>query len=145
MRKMVLPLLCAFLFIAAPARAQQATPPAGYKDPGTATLLSVVIPGGGQLYSGDMRKGLTLLAVGVGAPTVALVVATSTPDHSVAPLALASLASLGAWVYGIADASSSAKRMNTKHGLARVIPENVAPIMVPNGTGGTQVGLTMRF
>lgn len=158
MRKMVLPLLCAFLFIAAPARAQQATPPAGYKDPGTATLLSVVIPGGGQLYSGDTRKGLTLLGVGLGGLTLGAAMTfasagvscsetalTCESEGSALPAVLGYVAYLGSWVYGIADASSSAKRMNTKHGLARVIPENVAPIMVPNGTGGTQVGLTMRF
>ena len=144
MRKMVLALLCAFLFIAAPARAQQ-THSAGYKDPGIATLVSVLIPGGGQLYSGETRKGLTLLGVGVGAPTLGLMVAMSSPNTSVAPLALASVAALGAWVYGIADASSSAQRMNTQRGLAGMIPDNVAPVVAPNGNGGTQVGLTMRF
>jgi len=157
MRKMVLALLCAFPFIAAPARAQQASHPAGFKDPGTATLLSVVIPGGGQLYSGETRKGLTLLGVGMGGFTLGAAMTFASAgvscnedtfscesEGSALPAVLGYMAYLGTWIYGIADASSSAQRMNTKHGLAAAIPD-VAPVVAPNGGGGTQVGITMRF
>jgi len=135
------------LAVAAPARAQQH--PERYKDPGTATLLSVVIPGGGQLYSGETGKGAAILGVGLGS----FIVGSADPGScdsnfncgsNVAPLVIGSLVYLGAWVYGISDASGSAKRMNTKNGIARVIPDNVSPLVAPSASG-THVGLSLRL
>ena len=33
-----------------------------YKDPGTALLWSILIPGGGQIYNGQVGKGLLFMA-----------------------------------------------------------------------------------
>lgn len=156
MQKTLLSLFCACMLVAAPAHAQQATPPIGYKDPGTATLMSVVVPGGGQLYSGDTRKGLTLLGVGLGGLTIGTMMSFSSmglscgdtsceSEGSALPAVLGYVAYLGSWVYGIMDASDSAHRMNAQRGLARVIPVNVAPVVALDRSGGTQVGLTVRF
>lgn len=42
------------------------------KNPTVATILSIFIPGVGQFYNGDMKKGAVMLGVAVllGAPTV---------------------------------------------------------------------------
>ncbi|HEX6576073.1 MAG TPA: hypothetical protein VF042_13985, partial [Gemmatimonadaceae bacterium] len=52
-----------------PTNTYQSNPavPFQYKDGTTATLLSVLITGGGQMYSGDVGKGVTMLLAGVGA------------------------------------------------------------------------------
>jgi hypothetical protein len=147
--------LCACL-LGSSAKAQQAIPPAGFKDPGTATLLSVVVPGGGQLYSGDMRKGLTLLGVGLGGVTIGTAMTISSAGVSCSdisceshgsalPAVLGTMAYLGSWVYGIMDASDSANRMNAKNRMAGVLQANVSPVIGPNGGGGTQVGVAVRF
>lgn len=143
MKKMLLFLLCACTLVAAPARAQQATPPIGYKDPGTATILSVVIPGGGQIYAGDTRRGLTLLGIGWGGVTVGYTMTIATANA--APALLGYAAYLGSWAYGIMDAEDTARRMNAKRGFAGVLPVTVTPIVAPDQSGGTQVGFTVRF
>lgn len=156
MRKMLFFLLCACLLGSASAKAQQAIPPASFKDPGTATLLSVVVPGGGQLYSGDTRKGLTLLGIGLGGLTVGTAMTFSSAGVSCSdysceshgsalPAVLGTFAYLGSWVYGIMDASDSAQRMNTKNRMAGVPLENVSPLVGPDGSGGTKVGIAVRF
>lgn len=143
MRKMLFFVLCAGLLSSVPATAQQAIPPAGYKDPGTATILSVVITGGGQLYSGDTRKGVMLLGIGMGGVTLGYTLAIQ--SGSAAPALLGYAAYLGSWIYGIMDASDSAQRMNAKNGLAGVLPANVSPVVSLDRSGGTQVGVSVRF
>lgn len=69
------------------------------KDPGAATLLSCVVPGVGQLYNGQVRKGLAFLAltcinvvllfVGIGVFT-----------------------GLVTWIWAMADAHNSAEKIN---------------------------------
>jgi len=116
------------------ANAQQKDP--SYRDPGTATIYSVVLPGGGQLYSGETTRGLMLL----GGSSAAILAgsALSSPakcDYDAAfsfsckeanntPLRIGMLASLGIWGYGIYDAKKSAERMNLKreHHTARIEP-----------------------
>ena len=88
-----------------------------------ATLLSVLITGGGQIYAGEINRGLTLLGIGVGA-----IVATSLTNST--GLALAGLGVyLGTWVYGILDADDSVRRMNAANGFA------LAPVAVPGPAG----------
>jgi hypothetical protein len=148
----VLALLC---IACTPAMAQ--TPPAGYKDPGTSTLLSVVVPGGGQLYSGETQKGLALLGGGLGGLILGTAMTTNSigascdydeftcsDDTNYLPMAVGYLAFFGTWVYGIIDADDSANRMNAKHGLAQVLSGDVAPLVASTG-GETRVGVTIRF
>ncbi len=98
----------------------------GYKDPGTATLIGVLVTGGGQFYSGETTKGATLLGIGLGSLVVgAAASGTSCGTYSsysscstnTAPLLLGTLAYLGTWVYGIMDAGNAARRHNTSLGL----------------------------
>ena len=42
----------------------------GKKDTGTATLISVLITGGGQIYTGETNRGLLLLGGGLGSVVV---------------------------------------------------------------------------
>jgi hypothetical protein len=147
-------LLCA---AAAPVRAQT-PPPVGYKDPGTATLLSVVVPGGGQLYSGETNKGLMLLGGGMGGLILGTAMTTNSisascdydeltcsDDTNYVPMAVGYLAFFGTWIYGIIDADDSAQRMNAKRGLTRVLDGDVAPLVASSSGGGTSVGVTIRF
>lgn len=85
---------------------------ASEKDPTIATLLSVVIVGGGQIYSGEINRGLTLLGIGVGA----LIGSSLSGNSTIALVGLGVY--LGAWVYGILDADDSARRMNAANGFA---------------------------
>jgi hypothetical protein len=137
-------ILALFLATAGQLSAQQRAQ--GFKDPGTATILSVVIPGGGQFYSGETGKGAMILGVGMGGLIVGSALTASSNDASATPFLLGTVAYLGAWVYGIADASESARRMNTKNGVAARIPASVSPVVAPSPAGaGTQVGLSLRF
>jgi len=127
------------LLCARPATAQQ---PAGYKDPGIATLLSVVIPGGGQMYAGETGRGAMLLGVGMGG--IVLGTALSMEGTSGMPLLAGSLVYLGSWVYGIMDASDSADRMNARRGLT-IGDVQIQPSVGMGAEGGARVGLELRF
>lgn len=94
---------------------------ANYKDPGTATLYSVGLPGGGQLWAGETTKGALILGTAVLAPVAGYAIASSTCsgfDCSLTPVYVGSLASLGAWIYGIVGAGDAARRCNERNGLA---------------------------
>jgi hypothetical protein len=137
------------------AQAPQA-PQVGYKDPGTATLFSVVVPGGGQIYSGETQKGLLLMGGGLAGLILGAAMTSSSAgvscdddfscedDTNYAPAALGYLTYLGTWVYGIIDADDSANRMNASRGIARALSGNVAPLVASSG-GDTSVGVTIRF
>lgn len=158
MTKLLLALALIFAMAPTPASTQQAGGP-GLKDPGTSVLLSVVVPGGGQLYSGESTRGLTLLGVGLGglvvgtAATVFSVGASCdadsfscSDDTNYLPMALGYLAYLGSWIYGIADAGDSAHRMNAKRGLAfRGADVSVQPLVSAGRAGGADVGLKFEF
>jgi hypothetical protein len=153
MRKLiaVLVLLCV---ACTPALAQ--TSPAGYKDPGTSTILSVVVPGGGQIYSGETNKGLALLGGGMAGLILGFAMTSSSAgiscdddldcqdDTNYVPAALGYLTYFGTWIYGIIDADDSANRMNSKRGLAQALSGDVAPLVSSSG-GETRVGVSIRF
>ncbi len=137
-----------------PAAAQQ-TPTPGYKDPGTSTLVSLAVPGGGHLYSGETSKGLMLLGGGLGGLILGTAMTGSSIEYSCdfdscedgtnwAPMAVGYLAFFGTWIYGIMDADDSAHRMNARRGLTRVMDGDVSPLVSSSGTG-TRVGISLRF
>lgn len=154
--KTIIALVVLLSAAAAPLRAQT-PPPVGYKDPGTATLLSVVVPGGGQLYSGETNKGLMLLGGGLGGLILGTAMTTNSisascdydeltcsDDTNYLPMAVGYLAFFGTWVYGIIDADDSAQRMNAKRGMAQVLDGPVVPVLAASGDG-TRIGISIRF
>jgi hypothetical protein len=158
MTKLLLGLALILAMAATPAFAQQAGGP-GFKDPGTSVLLSVLVPGGGQIYSGESTRGLTLLGVGLGGLVVGTAATFSSvgascdadsfscsDDTNYLPMALGYLAYVGSWIYGIVDAGDSAHRVNAKRGLAfRGADVSVQPQVSPGRSGGTEVGLRFEF
>ncbi len=97
MRLTVVALVC--VFAAGEARAQSSKKDLpGYKAPTVSTLLSVIVPGGGQLYAGETTKGATLLGVGYGG----FGLLTLASNNGVKALGLG--AYLGSAIYGIVGA-----------------------------------------
>lgn len=148
-------LLCASL-TALPAAAQNTAPGPGYKDPGTATLVGVLVAGGGQLYTGEVKRGLTIFGAGLGSLMLGSLLVTNEADNCIdsdfedcsatgfqAAALLGYVGYLGAWAYGIVDASDSAKRVNARNGVT-VAGVQVEPIAAPS-RDGTRVGVTLRF
>ena len=77
-----------------------------YREPGTALLWSLLITGGGQIYNGQIAKGLVML----GAEVVALAVMSlsETPEIGIA---------IAIPIWSMVDAYSTAKRLNKERGL----------------------------
>jgi hypothetical protein len=158
MKKKMLMAAAMLCVMAAGHAAAQDTRHPGYKDPGTSTLLSVLVPGGGQLYSGETGKGAALLGVGLGGLTLGVAMTAGSvgsscsetsfsckDDTNYLPMALGYVAYLGSWIYGIIDAGDSARRMNARHGLSGVLPDGVTPMLTMTSTGGAGVGVNVRF
>ena len=145
--------LALVLLVAASAASAQTEParqppPAGYKDPGTATLFGVLVTGGGHFYSGETGKGLALLGIGTGAYLAGALVTASSCDNSsgcdnVAPLLAGAGVALGTWIYGIIDADDAARRTNAERGfeVAAVGPTAIAS---PDGAR-PGLALSVRF
>jgi hypothetical protein len=118
---------------------------AGYKDPGTATLFSVLLTGGGHFYAGDAKKGAVLLGVGLGS-LIAGAAATGVScdgyscSTSTAPFVAGTLVYLGTWIYGITDAGSAARRHNAAVGL-RTIGSRLTVRQL--ATGATGIGVSL--
>lgn len=83
------------------------------RKPALAALMSLVLPGFGQLYNGEVNKAiwLFLLFAGVSQPALALA-ALYLPGAAMAAALLAGLLlTLALWLYGIADAWRTARRL----------------------------------
>jgi hypothetical protein len=130
----------------------QSPPPGAYNDPGSATLLSFLITGGGQLYAGQTGKGVGLLLVGTGAPIVGWAASESdttcdsfgcTTETNFTPLYVGAGVGLAAWLYGIATAGEDARIANRAAGFSA----QVRPAAVPSGDGAVRPGvrLTMQW
>lgn len=156
MKKSLACLALGVVLVSAPVTAQEAQVP-GYKDPGTSTLVSLAIPGGGQLYSGETGKGLALLGGGLGGLILGAAMTTNSigascdydaltcsDDTNYVPMAVGYLAFFGTWIYGIMDADDSAHRMNARRGLAQALSGDVAPLVATSGEG-TRIGVTIRL
>ena len=129
-----------------PLMAQQARP--SFKEPGTAVLFSVRIPGGGHFYAGERGKGVALMAVSLGSIVLGAAIATKAARKSHArksggstylgaitevemtPILIGLTVSFGSWVYGIADSGNAARRANERNGYTltslRLVPIQTA-------------------
>lgn len=120
------------------------------KDPGTATILSVVIIGAGQMYAGDISRGLLMLGGAYGSIIAGAILSSGAgcdlndltcDDGNHTPLYLGALAAVGIWVWGIVDAAPTTRRMNTARGLA----SRGTLLVGTDRDNGVQVGLRYGF
>lgn len=118
--------------------------PAAFKDPGTATMIAIFVTGGGHIWSGETKKGVTYLAAGTGAVLGGVILSSALAggcdSYSCSNPFWPYLLGLGvyttSWVLSLMDAGNSAERMNAARGyrtsaLPRIMPE------VSEGIGGT--------
>lgn len=88
------------------------------KDAGVALILSVIIPGLGQIYCGKVGRGISILVASIIlAPiiyffTCAVFVATESGIAAVIGLLATALISLAIWIWNILDAHDVAKEYN---------------------------------
>jgi len=105
--------------------------PADRKDPSTAVMMSLVAPGGGQLYAGELVKGTLMLVGGEGALITGW--STSRRERCIhldcsgtrwTNFYMGASAFLGIWFYSMMDAPRAARRYNAKadRTTARVEP-----------------------
>ena len=132
----------------APVRAQQVAPVARtqtlpVKDPMLATVISVLVPGGGQLYTSRYGKGLGLLlgsaagvAIAIDANHSRCEVANTCNRQAVVVAGIASAAVL--WGWGWATAANDARLFNTQ----RLNRTSFAPFL-DRRNGQTLAGLAL--
>ncbi len=84
------------------------------RKPALAALMSLVLPGFGQLYNGEVNKAiwLFLLFTGVSQPAIALAALYLPGAAMVAALLAGLLLTLALWLYGIADAWRTARSLD---------------------------------
>lgn len=87
------------------------------RNPTTALILSIAIPGGGHLYAGEKQTGITLLFTGVTSFMVSSQLSKDEGGREVSnvPLVIGGAILLGTWGYGIYDARAAAQRANRRH------------------------------
>jgi hypothetical protein len=126
-----------------------------------ATVLSVLVPGAGHIYTGETGKGLALFGIGVGGVVFGSYMwqrnvmedvvdcedfgcaLDSASEHSAWAYA-GMVAFLGSWVYGMVDASNSARRVNERNARKQVtlLGTAVEPVAGPTPEG---FALGLRF
>jgi hypothetical protein len=131
--------------VAVPVTYQQVRPE-GYKDPTTSLILSIVIPGGGQFYSGDTKKGAIIIGTALGGIIIGSSLAVGSAESGSgsgvgAGLLLGYAAYLGAWIYGMVDASDAAHRHNVQLGIAA----GLRPVVAPLNNGSVGLGLSIGY
>jgi TM2 domain-containing membrane protein YozV len=120
--------------------------PFQYKDGTTATLLSLLITGGGQMYSGETGRGLGMLLGGVGAIVVGYAASgcDSYGCNNTDGLVAGYLVATGLWITSLIDAHSSAARHNALAPRSALI-QNISPVVESGSQGTTRLGLSLRY
>jgi hypothetical protein len=116
---------------------------AGYKDGGTATLLSFLITGAGQIYTGETGTGLLYFltsTAAIGAGVAATNWNCFDCDYTPALVGLSVGAAI--WIGSIIDAGPSARRQNRKLAAAR--QSAFAPI-IETSPERVRLGLTFAL
>lgn len=117
-----------------------------YKDPGTATLVSVLMPGAGHLYAGETGKGLGVMAVSAGSIGAGYYFSScpgAQDSCGQTPLYIGVGLHLANWIWSIVDAGDAARRHNR-----RLLSDNVSmrPVAGVHGSAlASGIQLTMRF
>src|SRR5580704_10860286 len=121
----------------------------GVKSPGIATLISVVIPGGGQMYADKVGKGLALLGITYGSLIGGAVLSTTSCSVyngcsvDLTPLYIGGVISLGTWIYSMATAGGDARDHNASLGLRAT--RLVEPVVEIARDGRTNIGLRVAL
>lgn len=95
----------------------------GYKDPSTAFFLSLLAPGLGQMYTGDVDNGLKFLVIGTGFGVYSLILAGDNDQGSPGLGIMMGLASSFIYIISLFDAPISASKHNRNLGLALYSPD----------------------
>lgn len=155
MRLLVSLLLVIPLFVPAQALAQSrdnSAPnrSADYKNPRTALLLTVAVPGGGHIYAGETGTGIGTMfvsaaAIGAGAFYSSCVWQSGEGTCSKAPLYVGLGIHAANWVFSLLDAPDAARRHNRRlrKTAATVDAQPVARLHAGAPAAGMQV--TVRF
>lgn len=138
-----------------PGAAQPPTIQRGYINPSTATLMSLAIPGAGQIYSGDALQGGAILTLAGGGLIYGFwktedsreVVCEDnqfncTIEKDYSTLAIAGSIAGAAWIYGVLTAANSAKRANRRKGFTT--QTSLVPV-IDNGTAHLALAFTARW
>jgi hypothetical protein len=121
-----------------------------YKSPGEAALFSFIIPGAGQMYNGQVGKGVGLLVISGGALIAGAAMSNNancngfTCNQDYTPLAIGAVVSVGVWIYSIFDAYGTAKQHNAQAGF-RVGGIPVRPFVGARRDGATTIGLSLAL
>lgn len=118
-----------------------------YKDPGTATLITVFMPGGGHIYAGETATGLGVLFVSAASIGAGYAYSTclgrASRQCSTAPLYIGLGVHLANWIYSLIDAPRAAERHNRRL-RSGTSPLDVRPVAARQGgqfAGGIQLSL----
>jgi TM2 domain-containing membrane protein YozV len=124
------------------------------KDPALSTTLSMLVPGLGQIYNGQVAKGIGFLTVAYGSLGVAAI-ASSNNNHSLAAAGFATAAV--AYVWSFLDAAFTSNSMNKHKGLIDIslngkdhltAQPSVSSLRDPKGNflpGSTNAGLAIAY
>jgi TM2 domain-containing membrane protein YozV len=117
-----------------------------YKNPGEALLFSFLVPGVGQMYNGQVGKGVGLLMLSSGALVGGAVASSNSCGYgcNTAPLAIGASVALATWIYSMFDAYGTAKQHNEKMGF-RVGRIPVTPHVGVARDGATTVGVSLAI
>ena len=132
----------------------------GVKSPGIATLISVVVPGGGQMYADKVGKGLALLGITYGSLIGGIVLSAGRAstcsvdgngnltsgcnvNRDLTPFYIGGAISVGTWIYSMATAGRDARAHNASLGLHATLP--VEPMVQVGRNGRTNMGLRFAF
>ena len=128
------------------------------KSTGTATALSIILPGAGHMYAGENNTGLTMM--GIYAGSIGLVIAygpwtweeekegdpffsdlaegTSTSTSTKVIWYASAVVAAVTWIYAVADAGPAVKRYNKRFNLS-LLPS------FKNGNRGVNLLATIHF
>lgn len=82
------------------------------KNPGLAAIASFFIPGIGQIYSGEVRKGIGFIIIGVIFGSTALILLLQ--HRMIGPFLVSGASYLLFWIYNIYDAYGTAEVINSR-------------------------------